>query len=66
MKNQLVVEEGVVDLNADGESTVGVEGVDDGGGAAADFSVGSDLCLHFGFIESANSILSILFDKRAL
>jgi len=43
-----------------------VEGVDDGGWAVADFSVGSDLYLHFGFIESANSILSILFDERAL
>jgi len=53
-------------LNADGQRTVLVEGVDDGGWAVADFSVGSDLYLHFGFIESANSILSILFDERAL
>ena len=50
-------------MNADGESSVGVEGVDDGSRAAADSSVGSDLCLHFGFIEGANSILSSLFDE---
>jgi len=66
MKNQLVVEEGTVDLNADGQRTVLVEGVDDGGGAAADFSVGCDLRLHFGFIKSANSIPSTLFDERVL
>ena len=53
-------------MNADGQRTVGVEGVNDGGGAAADFSMGCDLRLHFGFIKSANSIPPSLFDERAL
>ena len=63
MRNVLVVEEGVVDLDADRESTVLVEGVDDGGWALADASVGSNLRLHLGFIEGASSILSSLFDE---
>ena len=53
-------------MNADGESTVLVEGVDDGGWALADASVGSNLRLHLGFIEGASSILPSLFDEIAI
>ena len=52
-------------MNADRESTVGVEGVDDGRWVRADVTVRSDLSLHFGFIESAISVLSSLFEGRA-